>query len=134
MPRSWATPWIAAWVGAAAIGVVNGALREATYGRRIGAESANQLSGLTLIAALAVYVWKLHRRWPIPSDRDAARIGAAWVALTVGFEFGFGRGLEKQSWTEMLSAYNVAEGQTWPLVLVWIGIGPDVVRRLQGGR
>ena len=124
--------WLAAWPGAAVIGVVNGGLREATYGRHIDARTANRLSGASLVTALAVYFWTLNRRWPIRSGRDAARIGCAWVALTVVFEFGLGRAIEKRPWSELLGAYNVAEGETWPFVLVWIGVGPAVVRRLQG--
>ena len=53
------------------------------------------------------------------------------MALTLAFEFGLGRFVQKQSWGEMLAAYNLAKGETWPIVLTWIGIGPTVVRRLQ---
>jgi hypothetical protein len=123
--------WVAAWPGAAAIGILNGAIREGTYGRRIEAERANRLSGVTLVAGLALYFWNLNRRWPIPSRTDAAKIGASWVTLTVVFEFGFGRAIEKRSWSEMLQAYNIAEGETWPAVLAWIAVGPGVVRGLQ---
>ena len=123
--------WVAAWPGAAALGIANGAIREATYGRRMGEERAGRLSGITLVSGLAVYFWNLHRRWPIPTSGCAIRIGASWVALTVGFEFGFGRAVEKRSWGEMLAAYNLAKGQTWPLVVASIGIGPPFVRRLQ---
>jgi hypothetical protein len=47
-----------AWIGAAMIGVANGILREATYGKRIGERSANQLSALTAIVAFAAYFWR----------------------------------------------------------------------------
>lgn len=130
MPRGWAKRWLAAWLGAAALGVANGALREGSYGRRLEQRTAQQLSGVTLSAALALYFWRLNRRWPIPTGADAARIGAAWVALTVAFEFGLGRA-QGQTWSEMLAAYDLAEGQSWPLVLAWIGVGPAAVRRLQ---
>jgi hypothetical protein len=123
--------WLAAWPGAAIIGVANGAIREATYGRDIDERTANRLSGISLVTALAAYFWNLHRRWPIPSSGDAPKVGAAWVGLTVAFEFGLGRGIEKRSWSEMLAAYNLVKGQTWPLVLAWIGVGPAVARRLQ---
>jgi hypothetical protein len=132
MSGAWATRWITAWLGAAAIASVNGAIREATYGKRMEERRAQGFSGISLVGALTLYFWALQRRWPIPSRRGAARIGVAWVALTVAFEFGLGRGVQKQSWDEMLSAYNLAQGQTWPLVLAWIGLGPEVVRRLQG--
>lgn len=123
--------WIAAWPGAAVIASVNGALREAAYAPSLGRKQADRLSGVTLVTVLAVYFWKLNRRWPIRSNRVAVSIGAAWVGLTVAFEFALGRGVEKKSWGEMLHAYNLAEGETWPLVLAWIGLGPSVVGRAQ---
>ena len=131
MSDTWATRWIAAWHGAAAIATANGAVREATYGRRVSERKAQRLSGASLVAALTLYYWNLQRRWPIPSRANAAKIGIAWVALRIAFEFGLGCGVQKQSWREMLSAYNITNGQTWPLVLAWIGIGPAVVRGLQ---
>lgn len=130
MREAWATRWTAAWLGAAVIATVNGATREATYGRRMQEQAAERLSGVSLVTALALYFWSLQRRWPIPSSRDAAKIGVTWVGLTLAFEFGLGR-VQKQSWEEMLAAYDITEGETWPLVLAWIGAGPAVVRRLQ---
>ena len=44
-------------------------------------------------------------------------VGAAWLSLTVAFEFGFGRAVAKQSWEELLADYNVSQGRTWPFVL-----------------
>ena len=64
----------------------------------------------------------------------ALEVGAVWVALTVLFEFGFGRYVEGNSWDELFDAYNVAEGNLWLLVLLWLGVGPAVVRRLSSGR
>lgn len=126
--------WVGAWPGAAAIGIANGAIREGTYGRYLEAERAGRLSTITLVAGLAVYFWRLHRRWPTSSSGEAIQIGALWVTLTIAFEFGFGRAVEKRSWREMLAAYNLAKGQTWPLVVAWIGVGPSAARRLQARR
>lgn len=123
--------WIAAWAGAAAIGVANGIVREATYGRRMGERSGHNASGATAIAAFAAYFWLLHRRRPLARDRDAVTVGASWLVMTVAFEFGFGRLVARQSWEELLSDYDVTRGRTWPFVLAWLGIGPLVVRRAQ---
>jgi hypothetical protein len=120
--------WIAAWAGGALIGVANGVLREATFARVLGERAAHAASGATAIAAFAGYYSALQRRWPIPSTGDALAIGAAWLGMTVAFEFGFGRTVAKQSWEDLLADYNVAEGRTWPLVLAWIAAGPAVVR------
>jgi hypothetical protein len=124
-------PWTAAWLGGALIGIANGIAREATYGKRVSERSAHQLSGVTGVAAFASYFRALQRRWPIPTARDAIRIGGVWLGLTVAFEFGFGRGVAKQSWEELAADYNLAEGRTWPIVLAWIAVGPAVVRALQ---
>ena len=123
-----------AWIGAAAIGIANGILREATYGKRIDERSANQLSALTAIAAFTAYFWRLHRRWPISGGAEALRIGGVWLTLTVTFEFTFGRLVAKKSWRELAGEYNLAEGRAWPVVLAWLATGPAVVNRLQRGQ
>jgi hypothetical protein len=123
--------WTIAWIGAAAIGVTNGILREATYGKRVDERSANQLSALTAVAAFAAYFWGLHRRWPISGSAEALRIGGAWLTFTVAFEFTFGRLVAKKSWRELAGEYNLAQGHAWPVVLAWLATDPAVVNRLQ---
>jgi hypothetical protein len=130
-PRSWSLTrhWITAWPGGALIGIANGIARETTYGKGVGERTAHQVSGLTAIAAFTGYFWTLQRRWPLESARDAVKVGAAWLVLTVAFEFAFGRLVVKQSWRELLSDYDLRRGRTWPLVLAWIAAGPLVTRR-----
>lgn len=130
-PRKIAVRWIAAWGGGVAIGIANGMAREVTFGRRLGERTANQLSALSGMGAFAVFFWKLQRRWPIAKNSEALGIGAAWLALTVAFEFGFGRLVAKKSWRSLLDEYDLREGRAWPLVLAWIATGPAVVRGLQ---
>ena len=127
-------PWTIGWLGGAAIGVANGVAREATYGRRVQARTAHQLSGLTAVAAFGAYFRALQRRAPIPTRREALTVGGVWLALTVAFEFGFGRLVAKQSWDELLADYDVRGGRTWPLVLAWIAVGPAVARELAPAR
>ena len=123
--------WLLAWPGGALIGVANGVLREATYGRRVSERTAHQLSGVTAVAVFGAYFAELQRRWPLRDTREAAAVGTGWLALTVAFEFGFGRLVAKQSWEELLADYDIAEGRTWPFVRAWIGAGPAVVRALR---
>ena len=125
--------WLAAWTGAAVLGVANGVLREATFARVLDERAAHAASGATAIAAFSAYFSALERRWPIPARGDALKIGGAWLVMTVGFEFGFGRAVAKQSWDELFADYNLAEGRTWPLVLAWIALGPAVVREVRTG-
>jgi len=128
--------WTVAWIGGAVLGVLNGTVRESTYRARVGERRAEQLSTLSLVAALAAYFSILDRRWPIPDASEAFRIGRTWVVLTVGFEFGFGHYLDpnRKSWSELAANYHLARGRLWPLVLAFMLVGPDAVRRLHRRR
>jgi hypothetical protein len=123
--------WLVAWLGGVVVGVSNGIARDATYGKVLDEQVAHQVSSITGIAAFSVLFWKLQRRWPIPSNRQALEVGAAWLFLTVVFELAFGRLVAKTPWRELVGDYNLAKGRTWPLVLAWIAVGPAVVRNVQ---
>ena len=125
--------WLLAWPGAAVIGVANGVLREKTYGARVPERAAHQLSGVTAVAAFAAYFAALARRWPLGGSREAAEVGAAWLGMTVAFEFGFGRLVAKHPWSELARDYDITQGRTWPFVLAWIGVGPVVLTGLRTG-
>jgi len=128
-PKGSRRAWMLAWPAAAVIGIANGVLREATYGKAVSERAAHQISGITAIAAFAVLFAGLEWRRPIASDADAVEIGVAWLALTIGFEFAFGRLVAKQSWRELFADYRVDQGRTWPFVLAWLATGPTVARR-----
>src|SRR6188472_1037584 len=76
------------WLGGVIIGVMNG----------------------TGVAAFAGYSTVLRRRWPLRSEHDARVIGSLWLALTIAFEFAFGRLVANQSWHELLADYKRREG------------------------
>lgn len=120
-----------AWVGGSVLGVVNGVLRELAYKNRVGDNTANQISAASLIGLLALYFAALSHRWPLRTRRDALEVGGTWVVLTVLFEFGFGHYVDHKSWSELTDNYNLAEGNLWTLVLVWIAVGPEVTRSIE---
>ena len=121
--------WTVAWLGGSVLGVVNGVVRELAYKDRVGEKSANRISAVTLTALLGCYFTALERRWPIPTRREAVEIGGLWVVLTVMFEFGFGHYVDRKSWSELVDNYDLTEGNLWPLVLLWIGVGPATAQR-----
>ena len=137
-PRFWrdrsARRWLLAWVGAPVLAIVNGAAREFAYKDQVGESAANQISVAPLIALLGLYFWVLQRRWPLATTRDALSIGAIWVALSVLFEFAFGHYVEGDSWAVLLDNYDVTEGNIWILILLWIAVGPAIVRALAAER
>ena len=120
-----------AWLGGSVLGVANGVIRETVYKERVGDLRGNQISAATLIALLAFYFWLLQRRWPITTAQKALEIGATWLVLTVLFEFGFGHYVDRKPWSELLKNYNLAGGNLWLLVLVWIWLGPALIRALR---
>jgi hypothetical protein len=120
-------PWTAAWAGLAVLATANGFSR-GLYTERLGEDRAHQLSTVTLVAALGPYARAVERRWPLPDDRAAAAMGAAWVALTVAFEFGFGHYVAGQNWRSLLADYDLRRGRLWPLVLVATAAAPAVAR------
>jgi hypothetical protein len=123
--------WILAWLGGPLIGIANGTLRELAYKDRVGELTAHQLSTAGAIGLFAGYFELLARLRPLTSTREAHQVGVIWLALTIAFEFGFGRGVAHTSWDELLADYNLRKGRLWPLVLAWIALGPAVV---QAGR
>ena len=131
MGRRKRTPWrqwLIAWMGAAFLGVANGAARAALYERRIGPRRAHYVSTLSLVLLLSAYIRLLGSVWPIPSRVEALRIGVAWSGLTIAFEFGFGRFVAHEPWSVLLEQYNLARGKVWALVPAWMAIGPMMLR------
>ena len=125
--------WLLAWLGGPLIGIANGTLRELGYKDRVGERTAHQISTGSAIALFAGYFELLARLRPLTSTREALQVGAAWLALTIAFEFGFGRLVAHTSWDELLADYDLRKGRLWPLVLAWILLGPAVVRARRGG-
>ena len=119
--------WLLGWLGGPLIGIANGTLRELGYKDRVGERTAHQISTGSAIALFAGYFELLARLRPLTSTREALQVGAAWLALTIAFEFGFGRGVAHTSWDELLADYDVRKGRLWPLVLAWIALGPALL-------
>jgi hypothetical protein len=115
-----------------AIAVANGAVREAGLKRWLGEPRARQLSTLLLILFFGLYMAAVFRLWPIDSARQAAGVGALWLALTLAFEFGLGRFVSRFSWRQMLDEYNLLAGRLWILVPIWVASGPYLFFRWEG--
>jgi hypothetical protein len=123
--------WIAAWLGATALGVTNAAVRELVYADRVGELAAHQISTVTLLAVLAYYTWLVDQCWPVATTRTALAIGGIWAALTILFEFGLGHYVLGSSWSDLLANYNLANGRIWVLVPLAMAFGPAALHRLR---
>ncbi len=121
----------ATWFLLLPIAFVNGWLREAVLAPAVGTTWAQQASALMLSTAILVVAF-FTIRWMGPdSITEAALIGAAWLLLTVAFEFGFGR-LSGSSWSELLAAYDVSNGSLWILVLLMTAVAPALTASARG--
>lgn len=120
---------LAAWFVMLLVSVGNGIVRDAGYGRWLSERTAQQLSTLSGILLLGVVMCLYLRRVPPASARAALRLGLFWAALTVAFEFLFFHYVAGHPWPELLAAWNLADGQLWPLIILWLLLGPWLLRR-----
>ncbi|MBN1434448.1 hypothetical protein JW921_06780 [Candidatus Fermentibacterales bacterium] len=119
-------PYAAGWLGMAVLAVLNGVVREKTYGRRMGELRAHQLSTLIIIALFAAYVWGLTGMFPLGTSGQAMLVGGIWVLMTVLFELLFGHCVVGHPWKRLLMDYNLLRGRLWSLVLAWTALAPLV--------
>ncbi len=122
--------YIIAWLIMPLIGIINAIIREFTYKKYVGELLAHQISTITGILLLGLYVWILSLRWKIQSSSQAIFIGIIWLVLTIGFEFLFGHYVMRNPWIRLLNDYNVLEGRVWIFVPIWITIAPLVFYKL----
>ncbi|HEX5363230.1 MAG TPA: hypothetical protein VFW59_03095 [Gallionella sp.] len=121
-----------AWFVLLAAAVINGGLRDFTYGRQVSELLAHQISCVSGIALFAVVIHQYVRRWPPVSAREAWYIGLFWMLLTVAFEFLFFHYVAGHPWPVLLANYDLSEGRLWPLILLWVLVAPYFFYRLSG--
>jgi uncharacterized membrane protein len=115
-----------AWFGMMLLAIGNGIVRDLVYRDGMGEFRAHQLSTIALLVVFGGYFWMLFTVWPLASYSQAWTVGTLWLAMTLAFEFGFGRWVSSQSWQQLWRAYRLHEGQLWPLIPLWVWIGPAV--------
>jgi len=123
--------YVLAWLPLVLIAVINGALREALYGKYLGELRAHQVSTVSGVLLFGLYIWALVRVLGLESSKQAMTIGLIWLGLTVAFEFLFMHYVVGRSWDVLLHDYNIFAGRVWVVVLVWITIAPYVFYRLR---
>ncbi len=120
---------VLAWIPMVLIAILNGGLRELTYGKYMARLRAHQLSALTGIILFYLYTWFITLHWKLDSADQAIMVGIVWLLLTIAFEFLFGHYVAKHSWTRLLDDYNLLAGKLWSLVLIAVALAPYVFFR-----
>ncbi|MFY9973129.1 MAG: hypothetical protein WAK53_02640 [Chromatiaceae bacterium] len=121
--------YILAWLPMVAIAIANGVVREAWYGSQLGELRAHQVSTLSAVVLLGLYMGWVIRRWPPRSGARALGVGALWLGLTLAFEFLFGHYVAGHSWDRLVRDYDLLSGRLWPLVLLWVAAAPYLLSR-----
>jgi hypothetical protein len=121
------------WVILLVLATANGIFRESVLNPRMSEAAAHAFSSVLLCAIIvAVSLWTAP--WlRISSVNQAFQVGLAWLALTLVFEFGFGR-LRGRTWSELLVDYAILRGRIWVLVLVTIALAPLIAAKVRGLR
>lgn len=122
--------YVLAWIPMVFIGIINGVIREFTYGKYLSELRAHQLSTATGILLFSFYIGVLAYFWGFESLRQALMVGLIWLVLTIAFEFLFGHYIAGHPWSKLLSDYNIFAGRLWLLVLVWLVIAPILFYRV----
>lgn len=123
--------YLIAWFAMLLVSVLNGTVRDYTYGRHMPELFAHQLSTLIGIVLLGAVIRLYMRRWPFSSARQALGVGLFWMALTVAFEFLFFHYVGGHSWAVLLANYDLSEGRLWPLILLWVAFAPWLFHRFR---
>ncbi len=113
------------------IAIGNGALREATFGKRMSELRAHQISTIIGAVVMGVFIWFVMEAFPPSSNGEALLVGGVWLCLTLVFEFFMGLVLRKRSLSEVLADYDLRSGRVWLLFLIWLGVAPWLFYFLQ---
>lgn len=122
---------IVGWVAIVPLAIANGALRQAVLAPRLGISTAQPISGILLMLAIAAVAWLLVGRLGPQRHRTWGIIGAGWLLATLAFEFGMGL-VAGRSWPEMLAPYRFVDHNIWPVVLLWVVVAPMTIARARG--
>jgi hypothetical protein len=120
-----------AWVPMVLIAIVNGLLREKVIALHFNALQSHQISTVTFVILLGIYIWVIIRFWTPVSSGQAIAVGLMWVGLTVVFEFLFGHYVMGHPWSRLFHDYNFLAGRVWILIPIWVALAPTVFYRLR---
>lgn len=117
------------WLSIIPLAILNGGLRDAFLTPRLGENWAQPISGIILILLIFIVSFIFIPRIGKGAPKTYWKIGILWVALTIVFETVLGLAMGN-TLTELLRAYDVTTGNIWLLVILFIGIAPWLVAKI----
>jgi hypothetical protein len=116
------------WFSILVLGVLNGGLRNYVLTPLMSEKFSRPLSGITLACLIFIVSFIFIPLLGKGLKITYIQMGILWVLLTIIFETIFGLILGS-TFREILNAYNVASGDLWLLVILFIGFVPFIVVR-----
>ncbi|WP_250432483.1 hypothetical protein [Hanstruepera flava] len=123
--------YVLAWFPMVIVAIANGLFREKILTNYFKELQAHQVSTLSFILLMGVYVWGLFKLLQPISLTQTIYIGVLWLILTIVFEFLFGHFVAGHSWDRLLQDYNIFKGRLWLLALIWVTICPYIIYKIQ---
>lgn len=114
------------WLGLAVLAILNAGVRETVFSPAVGDYWGHVASTATFVTVVAVVSALYFGRYTEHSLRELVVVGAAWLVMTVLFEFGFGHYVMGNSWATLFADYDLLAGRVWVLVLLSLAIAPVV--------
>lgn len=114
------------------LAIANGAVREIVLKAHLGLRTAEPISGILLMLAIAAVTWLVVGRLAARCTRTWLGIGAGWLLATLLFEFGVGL-VNGRNWPELLAPYRFADCNLWPIAVLWIACAPLAIARIRQG-
>lgn len=120
------------WFVLMVLAIANGTVRVKLILPQTGLSMGLVISTVMLCALILGATW-LGIRWLGPhTAQQAMGIGALWLAMTLGFEFGAGHFLFKKPWSELLLDYDLSKGRIWVLVPIVTTLAPWLMAKARG--
>jgi hypothetical protein len=105
------------------IAVINAIIREMFLTSNYGEKTAHQLSTITLIILLGVYIYFVLTKWKTKNFRQSVWAGMLWGFLTIMFETVLAFASD-QPLSEILESYDFSEGNLWVFVPIFLLTAP----------
>lgn len=119
------------WLPMPFLGILNGTIREFIIKQFTDDFTAHQLSAITLIVMILAFGLLIRKKLDLQIRSDAIYCSVTWVVLTLIFEFGAGYFVGRQSIQTMLHDYYLWEGRLWPIVIIFTGMVPFILLKLE---
>lgn len=114
------------------LAILNGTLRIKLIIPQTGLTAGLAISTVILCTLILFATW-LGIGWLAPGGPGrAVAIGALWLGMTLGFEFGAGHYLFKKPWAELIVDYDIAKGRIWILVPIVTFLAPWLMAKARG--